>query len=68
MSAAIAIRDHIKNLKNGTKEGEFTSMGVYMDGSIYNIPKDLVFSVPVKCKDYNYEVVKDLSLSEFSSS
>lgn len=68
MSAAIAIRDHLLSWKNGTKEGEFVSMGVYTDGTFYDLPADYVFSVPVKCKDFTYEVVKDLSISEFARS
>jgi len=66
MSAAIAIRDHMVSWMNGTPEGEFVSMGVYTDGSFYDIPADYVFSVPVKCKNFEYEVVKDLDLSEYA--
>jgi len=68
MSAAIAIRDHLVNWMYGTKEGEFVSMGVYTDGTFYDLPKDFVFSVPVKCKDFTFEVVKNLAVSEFSKS
>lgn len=32
MSAAKAIIDHLKDWIYGTKEGEFTSMGVYTNG------------------------------------
>ncbi|KAL4462545.1 hypothetical protein ABPG74_000375 [Tetrahymena malaccensis] len=66
MSAAIAIRDHLVNWIYGTSEGQFVSMGVYTDGSFYDLPADFVFSVPVKCKDFKYEVVKDLTISQFS--
>lgn len=66
MSAAIAIRDHLVNWIYGTPEGQYVSMGVYCDGSFYEIPNDFVFSVPVKCKEFEYEVVKDLVNSQFS--
>jgi hypothetical protein len=49
MSGAVSIRDHIKDWYQGTKEGEFVSMGVYMDGTAYNIPKGIFFSMPVTC-------------------
>jgi len=66
MSAAIAIRDHMVSWMKGTPEGEFVSMGVYTDGSFYGVPADFVFSVPVKCKNFEYEVVKGLELSEYA--
>lgn len=68
MSAAIAIRDHLINWMFGTPEGEFVSMGIYSDGSYYDLPSDFVISVPVKCKDFTYEVVRDLSINQFSRS
>lgn len=66
MSAAIAIRDHMTNWINGTREGEFVSMGVFTDGTFYDIPEDFVFSVPVKCVDFKYTVVTGLELSPFA--
>lgn len=66
MSAAIAIRDHLVNWLKGTKEGEYVSMGIYTDGSFYDLPADFVFSVPVRCKDSKYEVVRNLDISPFS--
>lgn len=57
MSGAVSIRDHIKDWYQGTKEGEFVSMGVYMDGTAYNIPKGIFFSMPVTCKNFDYEIV-----------
>ncbi|EGR30080.1 malate dehydrogenase nad, putative [Ichthyophthirius multifiliis] len=64
LSAAVAIKDHLKNWIFGTKDGEFVSMGVYCDGSFYGLPQNFVFSVPVICKNFDYEVVKDLQISE----
>lgn len=66
MSAANAIKDHIVSWKNGTKEGEFVSMGVYTDGTFYDLPAGYVFSVPVKCKNFEFSVVKDLELDPLS--
>eukprot|EP01017_Pseudomicrothorax_dubius_P004534 TRINITY_DN10932_c0_g1_i4.p1 TRINITY_DN10932_c0_g1~~TRINITY_DN10932_c0_g1_i4.p1 ORF type:complete len:325 (-),score=51.13 TRINITY_DN10932_c0_g1_i4:61-1035(-) len=61
MSAAQAIKDHVKSWVGGTKEGEFVSMGVYSEGW-YNIPKDIFYSFPVLCRKGTYEVVEGLSL------
>lgn len=42
------------------------SMGVMSDGS-YGIPKDIIYSFPVKIKqDRSYEIVQDLSISDFA--
>ena len=38
--------DHTRDWWFGTKEGEFTSMGVISDGS-YNIPAGIIYSFPV---------------------
>ena len=41
-------------------------MGVVSDGS-YGIPKDIVYSFPVKISpDHKYEIVKGLAISDFS--
>jgi malate dehydrogenase len=39
-------------------------MGVISEGD-YGVPKGLWSSFPVKCKDFNYEIVKDIPLSEY---
>ncbi|KRX08925.1 Mitochondrial carrier domain [Pseudocohnilembus persalinus] len=67
MSAANAVKDHFRSWYFGTQEGEFVSMGIYTENfnNLYGIPDDMVFSVPLKCKDFEYEVVKDLELDEF---
>jgi malate/lactate dehydrogenase len=41
-------------------------MGVITDGTFYDIPKDLCFSLPVICRDFKIEIVKDLELDDFS--
>jgi len=70
-SASRAIVCHMHDWFLGTKPGEFISMAVVSDGNHYGIPKDLVFSFPVKVSlsangNSNFEIVSDLILSEFS--
>jgi len=64
-SAAKAIVDHMRDWIFGTSEGEMISMAVASDGS-YGIPKDLIYSFPVTCKDGKYSIVQGLSIDEFS--
>jgi hypothetical protein len=39
-------------------------MGVVSDGS-YGVPKGLYSSFPVKCKDFEWEIVQGVQLSDF---
>lgn len=64
LSAASAAADHIRDWCFGTGES-WVSMGVVSDGS-YNIPKDLVFSYPVTCKNWQWKIVQGLELDKFS--
>jgi len=64
-SAAKAIIDHMRDWIFGTPEGEFVSMAVASDGS-YDVPKDLIYSFPVTTKDGKYQIVKGLTIDEFS--
>jgi malate dehydrogenase len=65
-SAAEAIVNAVHDWILGS-EGRMISMGVYVVNSIYNIPTDLVVSVPVVTyRGGGYDIVKDLSLDEFS--
>jgi len=66
MSAANAVKDHLKDWFSGTKEGEFVSMAVLNVGKAYGLPEDLCFSFPVKCHNFEYEIVHGLEWSEFS--
>jgi malate dehydrogenase len=45
-SAASAIKDHIRDWHFGTKAGEWVSMGLYSDGTNYDIPEGIFFSFP----------------------
>jgi len=65
VSAAKAITDHIRSWWLGTPEGEWTSMGVYSDGS-YDIAPGLIYSFPVTIKDGVISIVQGLSINEFS--
>lgn len=65
MSAAKAICDHMKTWWFGTEEDNYASMGVVSDGS-YNIPEGIVYSFPVTVKNKEYEIVKGLTISQFS--
>ena len=48
MSAAKAICDHLRDWHFGTPKGEWTSMGIYSNGSNYGVPENLIYSMPVK--------------------
>jgi malate dehydrogenase len=65
-SAAKAILDHMRDWMFGTESGNWVSMAVMSDGS-YGIPEGLVFSFPVTSKDFEYEIVKGITISDFSS-
>ncbi|KAF1741143.1 hypothetical protein MXB_1946, partial [Myxobolus squamalis] len=47
LSAAQAVCDHILDWFLGTEDGHFVTMGVYSNGC-YNIPKGLIFGLPVR--------------------
>ncbi len=59
MSAAKAIRDHMRSWYFGTDE--WTSMGVIAKGNPYGIDEDLCFSFPCRCTGgFEYKVVGGL--------
>jgi malate/lactate dehydrogenase len=65
-SAASACLDLVKNLNYG-KGNEVFSTAVLTNGEWYNLPKGLVFSLPVKAKGQgSYEVVENFKLSSFA--
>lgn len=61
-SAANAVKDHLHDWYFGSKG--VVSMGVHSEGD-YGIPKGVWTSLPVRCKDFTYEIVRDVGLSEF---
>lgn len=64
-SAASAAIDHMHDWVLGSPENDWVSMGVPSDGS-YNIEPGIIYSFPVRCHQGEYEIIQDLSLSEFS--
>lgn len=64
-SAANAAIFHIRDWALGTPEGDWTSMGVYSDGS-YGIEEGLIYSFPVTCKGGDWEIVQGVDINDFS--
>lgn len=65
MSAAKAACDHMHDWWNGTKSGQFVSMGVISDGS-YGVPKDVIFSFPVEIVNKQWKIVQGLQIDDFA--
>lgn len=65
-SAANAALEHMRDWATGGPEGDWLSMGIYTDGSHYDIPAGLVYSFPVTCSNGNYNIVDGLVINEFS--
>jgi malate dehydrogenase len=63
-SAASAAIDHIRDWIAGTA-GKWVSMAVPSDGS-YGIPRNLIYGFPATCSGGDYQIVKDLTIDEFS--
>ncbi len=63
-SAAAAAIDHMRDWALGT-DGNWVSMGVVSDGS-YGIKPGVVYGYPVTCKNGQFEIVKGLSIDDFS--
>jgi len=64
-SAANAAMNHMRTWALGTAEGDWTSMGVYSDGS-YGIQGGLIYSFPCTCKDGDWSIVQGLEINDFS--
>jgi malate dehydrogenase len=64
-SAANAAIDHVRSWVLGTPAGDWVSMAVPSDGS-YGVPEGLVSSFPCTCKNGKYEIVKGLSIDDYS--
>ena len=63
-SAANAAIDHVRDWLNGSN-GKWVTMGIASDGS-YDIPKDIIYGVPVTCERGEYARIKDLPIDGFS--
>lgn len=66
-SAANAAICHMRDWAMGTPDADWTSMGVYSDGS-YGIEEGLVYSFPCVCNNGNWEIVQGLDIDPFSRS
>ena len=64
-SAANAAIDHMRDWALGTAPGDWTSMGVYSDGS-YGIQEGLIYSFPCTCKNGDWEIVQGVDINDFS--
>jgi len=64
-SAANAAIDHVHDWVLGTREGDWTSAGLWSTGQ-YGVPEGLVSSFPVTSSGGEWEVVEGLELDEFS--
>jgi len=64
-SAANAAMDHVRDWIDGTRAGNWVSMGIPSDGS-YGIPEGVIYGYPVTCDGGKYKIVKGLQISEFS--
>src|SRR5712672_2432472 len=64
-SAANAAIDHVRDWVQGTRPGNWVSMGVPSDGS-YGIPEGVIYGCPVTCEGGKYKIVKGIPVSDFS--
>ena len=64
-SAASAAIDHVRDWTLGTPKDKWVSMAVASDGS-YGIAEGVVYSYPVRCNGGEYEIVKNLTVDDFS--
>ncbi|WP_346836447.1 malate dehydrogenase [Microbulbifer sp. SAOS-129_SWC] len=64
-SAANAAIDHMRDWALGTAEGDWTSMGIYSDGS-YGIQEGLIYSFPCTCKNGDWQIVQGVDINDFS--
>lgn len=64
-SAAQAVVDHMRDWIIGTADGEIASMAVISDGS-YGMPRDVMFSFPVTCRNGVYNIVQGITVAPAS--
>jgi len=66
-SAASAAIDHVHDWVLGTRDGDWTSAGLWSNGE-YGVPEGLVSSFPVTSSGGEWHVVEGLDIDEFSRS
>ncbi|WIK63745.1 malate dehydrogenase [Gleimia hominis] len=64
-SAAGAAIDHMHDWVQGTPEHTWVTAGIASDGS-YGVPEGLIFGFPVRSNGGEWEVVKDLEISDLT--
>src|SRR5712675_955679 len=64
-SAANAAIGHVRDWVNGSRDGDWVSMGIPSDGS-YGVPEGVIYGYPVTCKGGKYKIVKGIPVSDFS--
>lgn len=64
-SAANAAVEHVRDWARGTREGDWTSAGVYSHGE-YGVPEGLVSSFPVTSAGGDWHIVEGLEIDAFS--
>lgn len=64
-SASNAGIDHVRDWHFGS-EGKWVSMGIYTDGTYYDIPRGLICSVPCTTENVEVKIVKNLKLCELT--
>ena len=65
-SAASACIDHVKNFITKTPENQYFSAAVPTDGSVYDIPSGLIFSLPIQSDgNGSYQIIENISITPF---
>ncbi len=64
MSPANAVKDHLRDWYFGPAFDDYISMAIIADGTYYNIPKGMAFSLPVKPKNLDYKVITQFHIME----
>jgi malate dehydrogenase len=64
-SAANAALEHMRSWLDGTPEDDWVGMAVYSDGS-YGIAVGSIYSVPVRIRGGDFEIVQGLPIDAFS--
>ncbi|HEY7760996.1 MAG TPA: malate dehydrogenase [Burkholderiales bacterium] len=64
-SAANAAMDHMRDWIQGTRPGDWVTMGIPSDGS-YGIPQGVIYGYPVTCTGGRYRIVQGIEVSPFS--
>ena len=64
-SAANAAIEHVRDWVQGTRDGDWITMGIASDGS-YGIAEGVIYGYPVTVRNGHYQIVKGIEVSEFS--